>query len=136
MKILIVDDESINRTLLANILYNAGYIDCVEAANGVDAIELFVEEKPDLVLLDVIMPGLSGFDVAPKIRNLADETYLPILFITALEDKESLVRCLEVGGNDFATKPFDRHILIAKIRAHLQIRALSDRIEQQNTSFV
>jgi DNA-binding response OmpR family regulator/anti-sigma regulatory factor (Ser/Thr protein kinase) len=132
VKILIVDDESINRTLLANMLYNAGYKDCVEAANGVDAIELFVEEKPDLVLLDVVMPGLSGFDVAPKIRNLADDTYLPILFITALEDKESLVRCLEVGGNDFATKPFDRHILIAKIRAHLQIRALSERIEQQN----
>ncbi|GFD79136.1 fused response regulator/phosphatase [Tenacibaculum sp. KUL118] len=132
MKILIVDDESINRTLLTNMLYSAGYKDCIEAVNGIEAIKLFDEEQPDLVLLDVVMPGLSGFDVAPKIRKRAKGTYLPILFITALEDKESLVRCLEVGGNDFATKPFDRHILIAKIRAHLQIRALSEHVEQQN----
>ena len=132
MKILIVDDEAINRTLLTNMLYNAGYKECVEAVDGVEAIEKFSEEQPDLVLLDVVMPGLSGFDVAPKIRQLAKGTYLPILFITALEDKDSLVRCLEVGGNDFATKPFDRHILIAKIRAHLKIRALSEFVEQQN----
>ncbi|GFD68006.1 fused response regulator/phosphatase [Alteromonas sp. KUL106] len=132
MKILIVDDESINRTLLTNMLYSAGYKNCIEAVNGIEAIKLFDEEQPDLVLLDVVMPGLSGFDVAPKIRKRAKGTYLPILFITALEDKESLVRCLEVGGNDFATKPFDRHILIAKIRAHLQIRALSEHVEQQN----
>ncbi len=132
MKILIVDDESINRTLLTNMLYSAGYKNCIEAVDGIEAIKLFDEEQPDLVLLDVVMPGLSGFDVAPKIRKRAKGTYLPILFITALEDKESLVRCLEVGGNDFATKPFDRHILIAKIRAHLQIRALSEHVEQQN----
>lgn len=132
MKILIVDDEAINRTLLTNMLYNAGYKECIEAVDGVEAIKKFTHEKPDLVLLDVVMPGLSGFDVAPKIRKLAKGPYLPILFITALEDKESLVRCLEVGGNDFATKPFDRHILIAKIRAHLKIRALSEHIEQQN----
>ncbi|CAA0275943.1 putative response regulator [Alteromonas alvinellae] len=134
MKILIVDDEAINRTLLTNMLYNAGYTECVEAVDGIEAIETFIEEQPDLVLLDVVMPGLSGFDVAPKIRQLAKGPYLPILFITALEDKDSLVRCLEVGGNDFATKPFDRHILIAKIRAHLKIRALSEHVEQQNKS--
>ncbi|WP_394220954.1 SpoIIE family protein phosphatase [Alteromonas gracilis] len=132
MKILIVDDEAINRTLLTNMLHNAGYDECIEAVDGVEAIKQFTEEKPDLVLLDVVMPGLSGFDVAPKIRQLASGPYLPILFITALEDKESLVRCLEVGGNDFATKPFDRHILVAKIRAHLQIRTLSLHVEQQN----
>lgn len=132
MKILIVDDESINRMLLMNMLLNAGYDNCVEAANGKEAIEKFKKEKPDLVLLDVLMPGMSGFEVAPAIRALDDGTYLPILFITALEDKESLVRCLETGGNDFATKPFDKHILVAKIRAHLKIRALSQFIEQQN----
>ncbi|GEA09291.1 hypothetical protein KUL42_40520 [Alteromonas sp. KUL42] len=98
MKILIVDDESINRILLMNMLLNAGYDNCIEAANGKEAIEKFKEEKPDLVLLDVLMPGMSGFEVAPAIRALDDGTYLPILFITALEDKESLVRCLETGG--------------------------------------
>lgn len=132
MKILIVDDEAINRTLLVNMLYNAGYESCSVAENGEQAIAKFVHDKPDLVLLDVIMPGLSGFDVATRLRNHTDGAYLPILFITALEDKESLVKCLEVGGNDFVTKPFDSHILIAKIRAHLKIRALSKYIEHQN----
>lgn len=97
MKILIVDDEAINRTLLTNMLFNAGYKECIEAVDGIEAIKQFKEQEPDLVLLDVVMPGLSGFDVAPKIRQLASGPYLPILFITALEDKESLVRCLEVG---------------------------------------
>lgn len=132
MKILIVDDEFINRSLLSNMLFNAGYKDCIEANDGKEAIALFEQHKPDLVLLDVVMPGLSGFDVAPKIRALTEGPYLPILFITALEDKESLVRCLEVGGNDFVTKPFDKHILTAKIRAHLKIRALNLHVEQQN----
>lgn len=132
MKILIVDDEFINRALLANILFNAGYKDCIEAKNGREAIALFNEERPDLVLLDVVMPNMSGYDVAAKIRHITDDGYLPILFITALEDNESLVRCIEVGGNDFATKPFDKHILIAKIRAHLKIRSLSQHVESQN----
>ncbi|MBT3136076.1 fused response regulator/phosphatase [Alteromonas sp. ALT199] len=132
MKILIVDDEAINRTLLTNMLYNAGFKQCIEAVDGIEAIKKFTDEQPDLVLLDVVMPGLSGFDVAPKIRKLAKGPYLPILFITALEDKDSLVRCLEVGGNDFVTKPFDRHILTAKINAHLKIRGLSEHVEEQN----
>ena len=132
MKILIVDDEFINRSLLSNMLFNAGYKDCVEAKDGEEAMELFKQHKPDLVLLDVVMPGLSGYDVAPQIRALTQGPYLPILFITALEDKDSLVQCLEVGGNDFVTKPFDKHILTAKIRAHLKIRALSLHVEQQN----
>lgn len=136
MKILIVDDESINRILLVNLLENAGYTDCIEAANGVEAIDKYKREQPDLVLLDVVMPDMSGFDVVKHLRSHATEHYLPILFITALDDKESLVKCLDVGGNDFATKPFDKHILIAKIRAHLQIRALSLRIEQQNKALL
>ena len=132
MKILIVDDEPINRTMLVSMLSEAGFTDCVEAACGEDALAIVEQAIPDLVLLDVIMPGMSGFEVAPQIRTLAGGRYLPILFISALDDKESLVKCLEVGGNDFATKPFDKHILTAKIRAHEKIRNLSAHIEQQN----
>ena len=132
MKILIVDDEPINRAMLVSMLSEAGFTDCVEASCGNDALAIVEQAIPDLVLLDVVMPGMSGFEVAPQIRNLADGRYLPILFITALDDKESLMKCLEVGGNDFATKPFDKHILTAKIRAHEKIRNLSAHIEQQN----
>lgn len=136
MKILIVDDEPINRLLLLNMLTTEGYDDCIEAENGTQAIEKFKSEAPDLILLDVVMPDMSGFDVVPQLRKLASAEYLPILFITALEDKASLVKCLEVGGNDFATKPFDKHILIAKIRAHLKIRTLNLRVEQQNKALL
>jgi len=132
MKILIVDDEQINRTLLLCMLREAGFTDCIEAESGEAALDIIIQQPPDLVLLDVIMPGLTGFEVAPKIREHVKNRYLPILFITALDDKESLVRCLEVGGNDFATKPFDKHILTAKIKAHEKIWALSARIEEQN----
>ena len=115
MKILIVDDEPINRAMLVSMLSEAGFTDCVEASCGNDALAIVEQAIPDLVLLDVVMPGMSGFEVAPQIRNLADGRYLPILFITALDDKESLMKCLEVGGNDFATKPFDKHILLSLI---------------------
>ena len=132
MKILIVDDEVINRRMLISMLNDAGYCDCTEAQNGQEALEIIKHQKPDLVLLDVVMPGISGYEVARQIRALAKGCYLPILFITALEDKASLVKCLEVGGNDFAVKPFDKLILMAKIRAHEKIISLTSHIEQQN----
>ena len=70
VKILIVDDEAINRTLLTNMLYSAGYKHCIEAVNGEEAIQHFIEEQPDLVLLDVVMPGLSGLTLPCKSANL------------------------------------------------------------------
>ena len=117
MRILIVDDESLNRFLLVHMLEEAGYTDCYEAESGHEAIQLAKKIKPDLVLLDIVMPDLDGFDVAPKLKKIAGDIYLPIIFITSLDDHESLVRCLEVGGDDFASKPFDKIILTAKIRA-------------------
>lgn len=132
MRILIVDDESLNRFLLVHMLEQQGYTDCHEAENGEQALEVARQIEPDLVLLDVMMPGLSGYDVAPRLKEMAGEAYLPIIFITSLDDPESLVRCLEVGGDDFASKPFDKVILAAKIRAHGRIRSLSKHVEQQN----
>lgn len=136
MRILIVDDESLNRFLLIHMLEEEGYLDCFEARNGDEALALAEQIKPDLILLDVIMPGLSGFDVAPKLKAMNANLYLPIIFITSLDDKESLVKCLEVGGDDFVSKPFDRVILSAKIRAHSRIRQLSSQIEKQNQSLL
>lgn len=133
MRILVVDDESLNRFLLVHMLEEQGYTECYEAQSGHEALELAQRISPDLVLLDVIMPGMSGFEVAPKLKEMAGDNYLPVIFITSLDDKESLVKCLEVGGDDFVSKPFDKVILSAKIRAHRRIRTLSTRIEQQNT---
>lgn len=106
--------------------------DVVLATDGLEAIEVYQQQKPDLVLLDVMMPNLDGYQTAPKLKALAGDLYLPIIFITALEDQDSLTRCLDVGGDDFLSKPFDRVILQAKIKAHSRIRDLSKKTLEQN----
>ncbi|GAC15285.1 hypothetical protein GLIP_2660 [Aliiglaciecola lipolytica E3] len=115
------------------MLEEAGYTDCFEAETGREALQLAEKIKPDLVLLDVIMSDMDGYTVAPLLKKMAGDIYLPVIFITAKDDQTALVRCLEVGGDDFATKPFDRIILTAKIRAHARTRLLSKRAHQQNT---
>lgn len=136
MRILIVDDESLNRFLLSHMLEEAGYTDCYEAESGHEALKLAERIKPDLVLLDVVMDDMDGYEVAPKLKQLAGDIYLPIIFITALDDQASLARCLEVGGDDFASKPFDKMILTAKIRAHARTRLLSKKSFEQNQELV
>ena len=132
MRILIVDDESLNRELLLHMLEQEGYCECIEASNGAEAIALAEKVQPDLVLLDVMMPEMTGYEAAPILKAQAQGRYLPVVFITSLDDKASLLKCLEVGGDDFAIKPFDKHILAAKIRAHARIRSLSKHIDEQN----
>lgn len=130
MKVLVVDDQELNRNLLQHMLKHEGF-DVVLANDGLQAIEKCKEESPDLVLLDVVMPNLDGYETAPKLKELSGEVYLPIIFITALGDQESLKRCLDVGGDDFLNKPFDRVILQAKIKAHARIRDLSIKTYEQ-----
>lgn len=132
MRILVVDDDTLNRFLLVHMLEQQGYMDTFEAEDGVVAIELAKRINPDLVLLDVVMPEMDGYEVAKRLKKLAGDIYLPIIFITALEDEEALARCLEVGGDDFVAKPFDKVILAAKIRAHARTRLLSKKAHEQN----
>lgn len=130
MKILIVDDQQLNRMILRNMLIQQGY-DVACADDGFEALEAYPSFKPDLVLLDVMMPRLNGYETAPKLKELAGELYLPIIFITALEEKSQLTLCLEVGGDDFLTKPFEQALLLAKVRAHLRIRELACKSAEQ-----
>lgn len=130
MKVLVVDDQELNRNLLNHMLKHEGF-DVILANDGLEAIEKTRTESPDLVLLDVIMPNLDGFETAPRLKELSGEVYLPIIFITALGDQDSLKRCLDVGGDDFLNKPFDRVILKAKIQAHARIRELSIKTYEQ-----
>jgi DNA-binding response OmpR family regulator len=132
MRILVVDDDTLNRFLLVHMLEQQGYMDTFEAEDGVVAIELAKRINPDLVLLDVVMPEMDGYEVATRLKKLAGDIYLPIIFITALEDEDALARCLEVGGDDFVAKPFDKVILAAKIRAHARTRLLSKKAYEQN----
>ncbi|MEP0356377.1 SpoIIE family protein phosphatase [Paraglaciecola sp.] len=132
MRILVVDDDSLNRFLLMHMLEQQGYTDTLEAEDGETAIKVAEQFQPDLILLDVIMPGMDGYEVAKILKCNAGDIYLPIIFITGLDNESALVKCLEVGGDDFVAKPFDKVVLSAKIRAHARTRQLSRKAYEQN----
>lgn len=129
--VLVVDDQKVNRTILSRGLEKENYR-VVTASNGQEAIDCFEKHDIDMVLLDALMPVMDGFEAAPKLKALSKDVYLPIIFLTALEDKLSLQKCLEVGGDDFLSKPFDNVILSSKIKAHARTRRLSQRAYEQN----
>ncbi|HSS36408.1 MAG TPA: response regulator [Patescibacteria group bacterium] len=125
--ILAVDDEPANLALLRKVLGRQGY-DVVEAVDGPSALGAVVEHRPDLVCLDVMMPGLDGIEVCQRLRQMPDQAGLPILLLTALDRPEDKVRGLEAGANDFLTKPFDQTELAARLRSLLRTKALQDRL--------
>lgn len=129
MRILIVDDDPLGRSFLMQLLQQQGYVHCYEAENGLEAIILAQQIKPDLVLLE---PLMEGYETANELKNMAGDIYLPVIFISTLDDESVLARCLELGGDDFVSKPFSKTILAAKIRAHIRTRLLSKRTVEQN----
>ncbi len=112
--ILIVDDEYSGRETLQSILEGEGY-NLVMAENGPQAIAQAKSTLPDVILLDVMMPGMTGFEVCEKIRNDPQVAEIPIIILTALDDRDSLLRGLKAGADDFISKPFDRFELRARL---------------------
>ncbi len=112
--ILIVDDESIGRDTLEAILEGEGY-HLEMAENGAQAIQKAREILPDVILLDVMMPGMNGFEVCRIIRADQKMSEIPIIFLTALDDRKSLLEGLNAGADDFLTKPYDRFELRARL---------------------
>lgn len=130
--ILIVDDESVSRYTVEVLLESEGYT-LVFAENGPEALEKAVQLVPDLMLLDVMMPGMDGFQVCQALRANPRLAELPIVMVTALDDRESRLRGIEVGADDFMTKPFDRAELRARIRTITRLnryRRLVETAEQ------
>jgi putative two-component system response regulator len=112
--VLIVDDEYSGRETLQSILEGEGY-NLVMAENGPQAIAQAKAVLPDVILLDVMMPGMTGFEVCEKIRNDPQVAEIPIIILTALDDRDSLLRGLKAGADDFISKPFDRFELRARL---------------------
>jgi DNA-binding response OmpR family regulator/anti-sigma regulatory factor (Ser/Thr protein kinase) len=135
MKILIADDNPVDRLLLSKIVSKEGH-HVIEAKNGKEAIECFLQESPDIILLDVIMPLLNGKDAAKEIKRLAGEELVPIIFLTSLVDAQSLADCLEAGGDDFLTKPYNHIILKAKIDAFVRMRNMHGILQKQRDTIV
>ncbi len=134
-KILIADDNDTDRLLLQRILKRQGH-DVVLAADGVEAIEVFKQEKPGIVLLDALMPHMDGFEAAEKIKLLAGEEFIPVIFLTSLQEADSLARCLDAGGDDFLSKPYNSVILKAKINAFERMREMHRTLSHQRDEIV
>ena len=121
LKVLLVDDDRINRVLLNAILKKEGYE--VLQARMAKATEIFREEQPDLVLMDVMMPVMDGYEATRIIKAESADRFVPVIFLTAVTDEQALATCVECGGDDFLIKPYNRVILKAKIDAMLRIQA-------------
>lgn len=132
IKILIVDDIESNRVLLRQLLEAMETYEVIEAIDGKNALDIFSEENPDLILMDINMPEMNGYQSAAAIRNISGEDYTPIIFVTALKGDLTLAHALDSGGDDFITKPFTPGVMESKIKVHLRIRNLNQELNTKN----
>jgi adenylate cyclase len=130
-KILVVDDVPVNVKLLADLLTVKGY-DVVTAANGAEALAKVEKDRPGIVLLDVMMPGMSGYDVCRKLRENPATTMLPIIMVTALDPTQERVKGIEAGADDFLSKPINQPELLARVKSLLRIKVLHDELADWN----
>ncbi|MGZ5290806.1 MAG: adenylate/guanylate cyclase domain-containing protein [Actinomycetota bacterium] len=127
--ILVVDDDALNRRLLTASLEREGHRTTI-ATDGLEALTALRGDPPDVILLDIVMPGLDGIEVLERIKGDEALRHLPVVMISGLDDADSVVRCLEIGADDFLPKPFDPAILRARVGAGLDRKALHD-VERQ-----
>ena len=130
LNILLVDDSNINLMVVSSMLTEMGY-EVVQASSGEEALDLFRQRQPDMVLMDVIMPGMGGHEAVREMRRIAGE-WLPIIFVTATGQVDDLVRSIEAGGDDYLIKPVNYKVLQAKINALSHRLGLSRRLDEQN----
>ena len=125
-KVLVVDDDRLNIRILSGILKSDGYV-VADASSGERALELFPEFHPDLVLLDVVMPGIDGLETCRQLKRTYGDKCAPIIFITAKSESDDVVEGLLAGGVDYLPKPFKPKEVLARIRSHLQNQAMAEQ---------
>ena len=128
--ILIVEDDPFNREILSKILDYQGFTVCI-ALSGEDALTQLAQISVDLILLDVMMVGLDGFETCEKIKQNPDTCEIPVIFMTALSNAENKVRGLEIGAVDYITKPFHPAEVIARVKVHLSLRATTQALQAE-----
>jgi len=124
-RILVVDDDFLNRVVLSTSLQEQGY-EVAMAENGVQALEMLGSEPFDVVLLDLVMPELDGFQVLERMKADSVQREIPVIVISALDEMESILRCIEMGATDYLPKPFDAALLRARLNASLADKRLRD----------
>lgn len=127
LDVLVVDDVEHNLELLDRFLSQAGHR-VITASSGLQAVEMFRMHRPELVLMDVMLPDISGLEATRRIRALAGERWVPILYVSALGEREHVVESLAAGGDDYLTKPVDLAVLDGKIRAMQRIADMQSRL--------
>jgi len=129
--VLVVDDNPTNLSVLVNLLRDVG-LRVLVATDGESAIEQIEYVKPDLILLDVMMPGIDGFETCQRLKANVETSKIPIIFMTALSETVDKVRGLSLGAVDYVTKPFEHEEVLIRIRTHLTIAKQREQIESQN----
>src|SRR5690554_4978472 len=130
LKVLIAEDSDSDRLILSALVRRLGH-QVVEARDGVEAVALFCDQQPDIVLLDALMPRMDGMEAARQIKALAGERLVPLIFLSSLSDASELARCLEAGGDDFLVRPYNRVIREAKINGYNRMRAMHPTLSEQ-----
>jgi len=128
--ILIVDDTETNIRLLAHVVKSKGY-EVMAAFSGKEALTMLSRRKPDLILLDIMMPEMDGFEVCKKIKEDDNFSDIPVIFLSALSETDSKVKGFKVGGVDYITKPFQREEVLARIGLHIKLTKLQKELQQK-----
>ena len=133
--VLIVDDNPTNLEILVNYLGQLGF-EIIVARSGMRGLQRAKYTQPNIILLDVMMPGIDGFETCRRLK--ADETTqdIPVIFITALTDVEHKVKVFQIGAVDYITKPIQHEEVLARITAHLRLRDLTQRLQMQSTKLL
>ncbi len=134
-KILVVDDYEPNLHGLAQLLEGANY-HVLMAANGSEALSLVAAERPDLILLDVMMPGISGLEVCERVKQDADTCLIPVVLISASQERQTMLAGLEAGADDFLSKPVDPKELYTRVRSLMRLKRLTDDLESAASLFL
>ncbi|MBO6586874.1 MAG: hybrid sensor histidine kinase/response regulator [Gracilimonas sp.] len=129
--VLIVDDISKNLQLLGTTLREAGY-KVAAVSKSEQVLDSALKYRPDLILLDVMMPGKSGFEVCEELKAHSDLKHIPVIFLTAKVEQESIVNGLNLGGSDYVTKPFNTQELLARVDTHISLKLSKDKLKEQN----
>ncbi len=132
-RVLIVDDVTKNIQLVANFLKQAGY-EINYAVDGKSAINHISKEKFDLILLDIMMPEMDGFEVCHKLKSNEETRDIPVIFLTAKTDIESITKAFKVGGVDYVTKPFNKAELLARVKTHLDLQLQKRNLKELNAT--
>ena len=125
MLVLVADDNNDSRQLIVDIVSAMGH-DIVEAANGIDALATAQSQMPDLIVLDVTMPGMSGFDVCARLKSDIATQQIPIILLTALSDVDHRVEGFKLGADDYLGKPFNPRELVERVRTRLRTKVETD----------